>query len=82
MLRSVNDAAVVRLFWWINLDNLLFCLTRHVRSYCKIMASCRLHSETAALCQCTEAMYCRFTSRVRYCRRGAVGSNRSRFMFY
>ena len=29
------------------------------------MASCRLHSQTVALCQCTEAMYYRFTPRVR-----------------
>ena len=81
MLRSVNNAAVVRLFWWITLDNLLFCLTRLLRSYYEIMASCRLHSQTLALCQCTEAMYCRFTLHVQYCRRrDVVGSNRSRFM--
>ena len=55
MLRSANDATIVRLFWRITLDNFFF-LTRLLRSYCKIMASCRLHSQTVALCQCTEAM--------------------------
>ena len=78
MLRSVNDAAVVRLFWRITLDNLLFCLTRLLMSYCKIMASCRLHSQTVALYHCTEAVYCGFTPRVWYCRSGdGVGSHKS-----
>ena len=81
MLRSVSDATVVRLFWRITLDNLLFCLTRLLRSYCEIMASCRLHSQTVALCQSTEAMNCRCTPRVRYCRRRDVGSKISRYKF-
>ena len=68
MLRSVNDPAVVRLSWQITLDNLLFCLTRLLRSYCEIMASCRLHLQALALCQSTEAVYRRFTPRVWYCR--------------
>ena len=56
MLRSVNDVAVERLFWRITLDNLLFCLTRILGSCHEIMASCRLHSQTLALFQCTKAM--------------------------
>ena len=58
MLRYVKDAAVVRLFWRITLDNLF--LTRFLRSHCEIMASCtsRLHLQTLVLCQCIKVMYC------------------------
>ena len=64
MLRSVNYAALARLFWRITLNNILFLLTRLLPSYCDIMTPYRLHSQTVTLRQCTEAMYCRFTPRV------------------